>query len=135
MYVIDANIFLEFLLQQDKATICENFLKKVEEGRIKATISLFTIHSIIIVLERYGKEQDRTTFLSTLTKIRGLTIYENTFQDTVKAVKLMQKYKLDFEDSLTLQTYFSCNCSAMVSFDSDFNKVKDINRKTPEQIS
>jgi predicted nucleic acid-binding protein len=39
MLLVDANIFIELLLGQEKAVECENFLKKISSGELEAVVS------------------------------------------------------------------------------------------------
>ncbi|MFX0163510.1 MAG: hypothetical protein ACFE68_09320 [Candidatus Hodarchaeota archaeon] len=55
MYFIDANIFLELALDQDKANDCEGFLKRVQNGGLRGVITDFLIDAIIIVMENRGE--------------------------------------------------------------------------------
>ncbi len=55
MYFIDANIFLELALDQDKADDCEFFLKRVQNGGLRGVIKDFLIDAIIIVMENRGE--------------------------------------------------------------------------------
>ncbi len=65
MHLIDASVFLEVELQQDRHRECEEFLEKVMEGSIRAVISDIEIDSILIVMER-EKSQDMKKFLLSL---------------------------------------------------------------------
>ena len=51
--------------------------------------------------------------------------------DRTKALDLMIKYKLDYEDSLILQCAFSTKSKEIVSFDKHFDKVQEIKRIEP----
>ena len=53
MYLVDTNIFLEILLKQNKSESCKAFLDK-NIGAI--SISDFTLHSIGVILFRFGGE-------------------------------------------------------------------------------
>jgi predicted nucleic acid-binding protein len=133
MLAIDANIFLELLLKQEKYEECKYFLSLVRDGKIHAIISDFTISGIVIVMERYGaKWKDLRLFLLSLARYSGLHVYQANIQDKILATRYMQKYGLDFDDALTLQCAQAAKCTALVSFDSDFDK--SIKRITPNQI-
>ena len=135
MLLIDANILLEIILQQEKHEECEQFLYLVKEGQVKAIMSDFTVNSIILIMERSGSSpKDVRTFLLSLTKYIGLNIYPSMMPDKIYATKLMERYGLDYDDSLTLQIGIVNDCKEIVSFDKDFNKVKIIKRITPEEV-
>jgi len=52
MFLIDANIILEVLLEQEGYKECEAFLEKVRRGKIKVPISRFSLYSIEINYDR-----------------------------------------------------------------------------------
>ena len=130
--LVDANIFLEFLLNQERAKEAVIFLNKVMRGDIKAQISSFTIDSILLTLYRNKiKILDMRIFLRKLLHSKGLEIYELTMEDRFMAFQYVEKYGLDYEDAITLQSALSAGCKQIVSFDCDFDKVKEIERIEP----
>ncbi len=132
--LIDANIFIEFILDQEKADECGIFLEKVKLGEIFAIFSTFNIDSVLIAMEREGlSEKDMKFFINAILVYRGLDIYSVTISDRFKAIENM-KCGLDFEDSLTLQCAFSNGIKNIVSFDKHFDKIKKINRIEPREI-
>ncbi len=134
MFAIDANIFLEVELDQERVEECMQFLTKVKDGELVAVLADFTVDSIIIGMERY--DQDWKTirrFLLSLLQYRGLEIYPTTMLDKIMATDHMARYSLDFDDSITLQSAVANNCSALVSFDLDFDRIKGLQRITPAQ--
>ena len=134
MIAIDANIFLELELQQERYDECKKFLESVREGRIRAVLSEFTISAIALVMERNGKNaREIRIFLLSLLLYKGLSFVQATIEDKIEATFLMGQNQLDLEDALTLQCALANNCSALVSFDKDFNSVKEIKRITPAE--
>ena len=129
--LIDANIFLEFLLDQQEAQKCFEFLEKVREGVLQAVVSTFTIDGILIALERHHQNVEiMEKFLRSLISHRGIRIYTPTIDDRLKAINHIS-LGLDFEDALTLQCAISNNEKEIVSFDKDFDKIKLIKRIEP----
>ena len=70
MFLVDTNIFLEILLGQDKKEDCKKFLN---ENIRSLNITDFTLHSIGIILFRYGKEN----------------IFQKFFEDMLPYIKLL----------------------------------------------
>ena len=129
--LVDANIFLEVLLKQEKYLICAEFLKKIQKGEAKAIITTFTIDGIILALERHGKDTDSIKiFIHSLYNYAGLKIYMATMNDRLQAISHML-LGLDFEDAITLQCALSNNEKEIMSFDKDFDKIKTIKRVQP----
>jgi len=130
--LIDANIFLEVLLDQKKAEECKIFLRGIQSGKIKAVISTFTIDTIILAMTRHGTSLEKIKiFLNSLMNLKGLKGYSVNFKDRMLAVDLIKKYKLDYEDAITLQSAISSNCKEILSFDKHFDKIKEMKRVEP----
>ena len=130
--IIDSNIFLEFLLNQEKAETCKDFLNKTVRGEIEAITVDFIIDSVVISMKRNNKSlSDIMGFLKKLINSRGIRIYSVSMNDRIEAVKIMGKYNLDYDDSLILQSAMSTNSKEILSFDKHFDKVKEIKRIEP----
>ena len=130
--LIDANIFLEVLLEQEKSENCKAFLRKVLEGNISAIVSSFTIDSIILSMTRNNiKKEKIRLFLLSLSKYKGLRIYQVSIKDRINSLDLMSKYNLDYEDALILQSAISLKFTKIISFDKHFDKIKEIKRVEP----
>lgn len=133
MYLIDASVFLEVELEQEKHEECEKFLEKVEEGSIKAIVPDFTIDSIAIVMEGNGKSwKDIRRFLISLALFNGLSVYSVKHNDRIKATEHMKNLRLNFDDSVILQSALSNNVKGIVSLDKDFDGMKEMNRVEPK---
>ena len=127
----DANIFLEFFLDQEKGESCKNFIDKISSGEINVIISIFSVDSIIISLIKHKVVLEKAlSFLRGL-ESSGLRVYYPDVKDRMESLNWIQKYKLDYEDALTLQSALSSGCKEIMSFDKHFDKVKEIKRIEP----
>ena len=127
--LIDANIFLEVLLAQEKSEQCKKILKEFQRGEQKGIISSFTIDAILIIMTRNKKEiKDLELFINSLLNYKGLVIHQITIKDRLEATKLMKPHNIDYEDAITLQTAFSNNIKEILSLDKHFDKVKEIKK-------
>ncbi|MBI2675252.1 MAG: type II toxin-antitoxin system VapC family toxin [Candidatus Aenigmarchaeota archaeon] len=132
MYLIDASVFLEVELQQDRHRECEEFLERVMEGSIRAVISDIEIDSILIVMEREGKKiHDMKKFLSSLSLYKGLVIYSLSLWDRIKALEHSESFRLDIEDAMVVQAAMANGTTYVVSLDSDFDRAKTVKRMLP----
>ncbi|MBI2666551.1 type II toxin-antitoxin system VapC family toxin [Candidatus Woesearchaeota archaeon] len=135
MYELDTNIFLEVLLQQEHTEICSKLLTKIRTGEITAMLLDFSVDGIVIILERYHKTPEEIRrFLLSLLGYSGLRIYPARMTDKIRATMKMTRYKLDFDDSLVLQCAISNGCTALISLDRDFSKVKEFTCLTPTEV-
>ena len=134
MHTIDANIFLEVELGQERSEECEKLLDAVAQGKMQAVISDFHVDSIIIVMESHGIDHETIRkFLVSLTKYSGLQVYYSSLDDRIKATNYMRDHKLDFDDAFCVQCAIA-NQSTIISFDRDFDKVSNVKRLEPKDL-
>ena len=135
MLLIDANIFLELMLDQDRADECERFLATVEDGSQRAFITDLTLDSILIIMENKGKSpSELAMFISSIATYRGLKLYWLSLIDRLHATVHMSKTGLDFEDSTTLEAARRLSAEGIVSFDKDFEGLPDTLRLEPKEL-
>ncbi|MFZ3209553.1 MAG: PIN domain-containing protein [Geobacteraceae bacterium] len=131
MYLVDTNIWLELLLQQDKAGEVTSFFQTVDASSL--AITDFTLYSIGIILTRLKKYDVFDDFVVD-------TLEENSVNRicldplSLKRISSVQKqFGLDFDDAYQYVAATE-NELTLVSFDSDFDKTP-LGRKTPAEIS
>jgi predicted nucleic acid-binding protein len=135
MLLIDANIFLELMLDQARADECERFLAAVEDGSKEAFITDLTLDSILIILESRGRDAaELATFISSIATYRGLRLYWLSLVDRLHATVHMSRTGLDFEDSTTLEACRRLSAEGIVSFDKDFDGLPDVARLEPKDL-
>jgi len=134
-YLIDANIFLEVQLDQENAKVCENVLRKLQQGEIEGILIDFTIDTIVVIMENYGKSwNDIKIFLSSLFGYEGIYVQFTTLSDRIAATNYMKNFGLDFDDALVLQAMKKNGIASIISYDKDFDKVSGIKRVLPENL-
>ena len=134
MYFVDANIFLELLLEQQRADHCERFLTRIKNGKDEAVITEFLVDAIVLVLERHGKSSvELATFISSLSAYTGLKIYFLSLADRLFATRHMKEFELDFDDATTYQAIKRMSIDTLVSFDTDFDAIDGITRIEPDK--
>ena len=130
--VIDTNVFLEFLLQQQRREESIQLMREVEQGRIDAYVTSFSLHSIEVLLDKHRKTRTLEQFLTRVVHAQGLTVYQTSPDEERQIAVLTQKIKLDFDD--TLQYYVTQTLGAvLVSFDTDFDRT-DMKRVEPSAL-
>ncbi len=133
MFLIDANIILEVLLEQERYKECEEFLEKVRRGEIEASISRFSLYSIELIMIRYGKIGELKLFLTLLSTFRGLTVITTLPIDDVHVLEVMRKFNLDFDDAINYYIVKKYKMKGIISFDKHFDKT-DIKRIEPVDV-
>ena len=121
MFLVDTNVFLEVLLRQDKKEDCKSFLDKNVRN---LNITDFSLHSIAVILFRYGKEDIFQKFVEDIIpNIRLLSLPIELYGEVVSARKSM---KLDFDDAYqySIARYYRLK---VVTMDKDFERmIKDV---------
>ena len=128
--VIDTNIFLETMLDQNRADECETFLKKVAIGELSGVVSRFSIHAIEAIV---GKSEMIGTFLRDVNSSIGLRVYDTDTQDEIAVTLFQEASRLDFDDALQYFVAKKLGAKGIVSFDRDFDNL-EIKRLEPNQV-
>jgi predicted nucleic acid-binding protein len=128
--LIDTNIFLEVLLSRPRVDESKKLLASLRDGKRNGAITDFTVHSIIVIMERFGKLNELKTFLSSLLAYKGLFVYSTTITDEIRSTEIALKRKLDMDDAIQYSSALSLGASAIVSFDKHFDGL-DVPRLEP----
>ena len=129
MYLIDTNIFLEGLLEQEKAESVRYFFQAVDIE--KTFMTDLALHSIGIILFRLEKYELFTSFVEDMI-INGMEILSSSPEDLMKLDRTAQQYNLDFDDAYQYMLAEKHQLQ-LISFDKDFDSTK-IGRKEPSEI-
>lgn len=129
-YLVDTNVWLERLLDQEKAMVASRFLDITPVGSL--FVSDFSIHSIGVILSRFKKYTIFEKFIDDLFIHGQLDLLSLDSSDLLSVIKNIQKYKLDFDDSYQYTVAQKYDLT-IASFDNDFN-IKGIKKQTPDEI-
>ena len=129
MYLADTNIFLEILLNQDKAAEARAFLQSIDLGTIFMTD--FSLHSIGIAL---FQQEEYALFISFLedTVVDGVGVLSLDPEDHKTLDQIAQQFNLDFDDAYQYAVAEKHNLQ-LISFDGDFDQTAR-GRKEPTEI-
>lgn len=120
MFLVDTNVFLEILLSQGKEQGCKKFL----DGSIgNLNITDFSLHSIGVILFRYGKENIFEKFVEDITP--NVKLLSLPIEQYGEVVNVRKSLKLDFDDAYqySIAKYYGLR---VVTMDKDFEKVRDV---------
>ena len=120
MFLVDTNVFLEILLRQNKKEDCTRFL---DNNIGNLNITDFSLHSIGVILFRYGKEEVFRKFVEDVlpnTKLLSLPIEQYR-----EVVNVRKSFNLDFDDAYqySIAKYYGLK---VVTMDKDFERIKDV---------
>jgi uncharacterized protein len=116
-YLLDANVFIEFLLEQEKSDEAGELLAEMSR---QFSISLLALYSIGIILTRRGSS---SAFLELLDDIErtGVVVIQLALVEMSLVIATMQKHMLDFDDAYQYVVAEKYNLT-IVSYDADFNR-------------
>ncbi|KAF5417653.1 MAG: tRNA(fMet)-specific endonuclease VapC [Candidatus Methanophagaceae archaeon] len=120
MFLVDTNVFLEILLMQDKKESCKKFLDN-NIGNLNFTD--FSLHSIGVILFRYGKEDIFQKFVEdVMPNVKLLSLPMKLYREIVDVRKSLN---LDFDDAYQYSTakYYGLRVATM---DKDFERIRDV---------
>jgi len=130
MYLVDTNVWLELLLEQDRAPEAYHFLGSVESNSV--FITDFSFHSIALILTRLKKNKALLDFIHD-TFVEGyVSLLPVKPEDIASVINVMQQFNLDFDDAYQYVASEQYGLT-MVSFDADFDRTPK-GRKTPGKV-
>ena len=132
MYLIDTSIFLEVLLDQERAEECKELLNKVLEGEVTAFVTSFSLHSIAIIMEKLKDLSSYQIFVETISEFKGIIFYSPSIPDEIDICKIAKEESLDFDDALQYHTAMKFGLR-ILSFDKHFDN-KEIKRLEPRDV-
>jgi predicted nucleic acid-binding protein len=130
MILIDASVFLELALDQEKANDCSSFLSAVARGDMEAVVTHFAVHGVEAII---GKGTHLMEFLRNLENSHGLSIYETSISDEIAISMTTEKTGMDFDDAIQYFVAKRIGSEAIVSFDRHFDGL-DIPRFEPGDV-
>ncbi|MCD6489888.1 MAG: PIN domain-containing protein [Thermodesulfobacterium sp.] len=130
MYLLDTNIFLEFLLDQNKADDVEKLLRTVPKERLY--ISEISLYSVGIILFRRKLFDVFVRFVEDIIITGGIKLLRISAEDTKKLAEVSQRFNLDFDDAYQY-TVAERYGLTIVSFDNDFDCTEK-GCKTPKDV-
>lgn len=128
--LMDTNIFLEVILEQEKAEEAQALLAKTEEHEL--FISDYSLHSIGVLLFRRRQHEVFGQFVKDMMLSAGLIMISLPGKDMEAIIDAARRFNLDFDDAYQYVAAEKHNLT-LVSFDSDFDHTER-GRKTPAQV-
>ncbi|MGQ9626697.1 MAG: type II toxin-antitoxin system VapC family toxin [Anaerolineae bacterium] len=119
MYLVDANVFLDVLLAQERKEVCKKFL---DDNIENLYISDFSLHSIGVILFRNNKEDIFHKFIEDiLFNIEVITLGREAYKELATLKKTLG---LDFDDVYQYMVAQGYGLE-IATMDRDFEKVKE----------
>ena len=129
MYLVDTNIFLEALLEQEKAEEVRSFFQSIDLEDV--FITDFSLHSIGIILFKLKKHELFISFINDMIG-NGMNIIALASVELKEMDEVALEFNLDFDDAYQYLAARRHHLQ-LISYDKDFNNT-DIDKKTPREI-
>src|ERR671939_966356 len=99
-YLVDTNIFVEFLLEQERAEESTQIMECIERGELDAYVTSFALHSVAVILDRRNEIDLLEKFFERVIQAKGLQVYQTEPIEEKNITALTRTVKLDFDDTL-----------------------------------
>ena len=130
MYLLDTNIWLEQLLDQERASEVKQFLDNIDSSEIYITD--FSLHSIGLILTDLKRYELFLRFIDDLFIEGNCKLGTLTPEDMWELTNAMKKYNLDFDDAYQYTVAEKYDLK-IISFDKDFDRTER-KRLTPKEV-
>jgi len=129
MRFVDANVFVYVLVKSPKTDyeISKRILERIENGEETAT-SLAIIQEVVDWLEYNHRKKEIRNFLVGVNSYLSLEKMSVGWDDFIAALDDVDKYNIDFVDSLALQRMKKNRITEIYSNDKDFDRVSWVKR-------
>jgi len=128
--LLDTNIFLEVILDQERANEARTLLSEVEGHEF--FISDYSLHSIGLLLFRRGQHEVFRQFLKDMILDVGVAVITLSAQEMESLIEVARRFGLDFDDTYQYAVAERYGLT-IISFDSDFDRTER-GRKTPKEL-
>ncbi len=98
-YLLDTNVWLERLLDQDRADEVRQLLETVPSDRLLVTD--FSFHSIGLILLRLGRSEALLSFARDLFTDNSVRLVALEPDDMERLITVANEYQLDFDDAIS----------------------------------
>lgn len=130
MYLVDTNVWLERLLDQERADEVGHFLDQIDSEHL--FITDFAFHSIGLVMSKLNRTDALLRFIQDAFFEGAVDLVRLEPGDIQEVVRLREQFNLDFDDAYQYYSAEKYNLT-IVSFDSDYDRTTR-GRKAPGEI-
>jgi|SRR5208337_213330 len=129
-FLVDTNIWLELLLNQQRAQEVRELFEQREGSDF--AITEFSLYSIGIVLTRLSKDQAFAQFIADALEQAGTRLIRLASAEMKDLLTARKQFGLDFDDAYQYTAAEKYNLT-LLSFDTDFDRTAR-GRKTPATV-
>ncbi len=133
MYV-DSNVFIFAATDSGKkGKNCRKIIEMISEKQMICAASYLVIDEVIWVLRKHVGKKDSIKIVKTLLSL-PIKWIELDKSITLSMIEILEKTKLDPRDAIHLASMKKLGLSSIISEDSDFDKIKEIQRISASKV-
>jgi hypothetical protein len=130
MLYLDSGVFIYAALSREAVGgRARQLLQKVRDGHEEAGSCSLTFDELVWVVQKHRTRGDAISAGQAFLAMPNLRILSVEQDSLFSALALMGRYTLDPRDAIHVSTAIAGGCSAIVSSDTHFDRVKEIVRK------
>ncbi len=131
MIYIDSNVFIFAALNNEElGDSARLILEEVENGNMGALTSVLTFDEVIWIVKKNRNFEDAISIGEAFLNMPGLHLVDVNQDLLAISISIMRKYKTDPRDSIHAATAVTQKANIIISEDTDFNKIKELERKS-----
>ena len=131
---LDTNIWLRFFLKDDSSQYKSVYelISQIEQGKFRVyTSNIVLLETYYVLFQTYKIPHEQVLeLIDSIFEVRGITVIDRT--DSRQAFQYLKKYNIKFADCLIASQI--SKMTYLVSFDKDFNKIREIKNVTPNKV-
>ncbi len=130
MKYLDSNVLIYAALdKQKKGKWCRSLLKKIEDGEESAGTSYLTYDEVLWKIDKVLSREDALEAVEAILTMPNLRFFDVDVEVIWKAHELISQEGFDPRDAIHLSTALNHGIYTIVSEDSDFDDVSEIDRE------
>jgi len=132
---IDTNVLLGFFNNEpDKVESCTAFFQLLFAKRITSVVASITLLRLAAVLTVANQCAEAERIVKSMESLPLFSIAEFRNSWVLRTATLKKATRLAIADAIILSTAIETSCSYLITFDTDFKSVGEIQIVTPQKI-
>lgn len=130
MLYLDSGVFIYAALSREPiGSRARQLLEKVRDGHEEAGSCVLTFDEVVWVVQRHRPRDDALAAGRAFLTLPNLTVFSLGQDSLFAALSLMQQLRFNPRDAIHASVAMLNNCSAIVSADTHFDRLKEMPRK------
>lgn len=132
---IDTNVLLGFFNNEpDKVESCTAFFQFLFTKRIKSVVSTITLLELAAILTAANQYAEAERIINSIESLPLFSIAEFRNGWILRTAALKKANRLAIADAIIVSTAIETRCSHLITFDTDFSRVGEIQVLTPQKF-